>query len=440
MRAVLRPGPDGAHVAWGPHDRPRPHRPARARRSGGPGIRRLHPERTVAGRSRHHALAGGCRGRARRRHAAAPGRRSGPDARAPPARAVTGPCAHRGVADRRAPRALGSEGTGHTEFARRTLAAAATGIRAPRSHLHQAGSDHLVGRGHLPRGAGRASSGCCATGCRPSPSPWSGARVEEDLGRPLADVFTSFDRDPDRLGLHRPGARGHAAHRRAGGREGPAAAGWPQLVRLDVAAMAWIAPFLVGRIPVAALTNPPALVELFAETIVEELDFRLEAQNMLDIAAVFAGTGQRTVVVPRPHPELVTRRVLVMERLHGFPWGDAEGMRAAGIDTAAVLAVEPHRLPRGGPALRRVPRRPPRRQPARPAGRHGRPPRLRDHGAARREEAAGVPAARDGGHHEQHGRPGRGPARPRRPSGRLRHRGGHPRPQPRPAARSTRPR
>ena len=72
------------------------------------------------------------------------------------------------------------------------------------------------------------------------------------------------------------------------------------------AAMAWIAPFLVGRIPVAALTNPPALVELFAETIVEELDFRLEAQNMLDIAAVFAGTGQRSVVVPRPHPELVT--------------------------------------------------------------------------------------------------------------------------------------
>ena len=41
--------------------------------------------------------------------------------------------------------------------------------------------------------------------------------------------------------------------------------------------MAWLAPFLVGRIPIAALANPPALVELFAETITEELDFRLEA-------------------------------------------------------------------------------------------------------------------------------------------------------------------
>ena len=56
------------------------------------------------------------------------------------------------------------------------------------------------------------------------------------------------------------------------------------LVRSDIAAMSWLAPHLIGRIPVATLANPPALVELFAETIVEELDFRLEAENMLDIA------------------------------------------------------------------------------------------------------------------------------------------------------------
>ena len=108
-------------------------------------------------------------------------------------------------------------------------------------------------------------------------------------------------------------------------------------VRTDLAAMSWIAPYLIGRIPVAALANPPALVELFAETIVEELDFRLEADNMLDIAGVLATTGQRSVVVPRPHPELVTRRVLVMERLGGFSFEDVAGMQAAGIDTRAVV-------------------------------------------------------------------------------------------------------
>lgn len=94
---------------------------------------------------------------------------------------------------------------------------------------------------------------------------------------------------------------------------------------------------LVGRIPVAALANPPALVELFAETIVEELDFRLEAENMLDIARVLREAGQEAVVVPRPHPRFVTRRLLVMERLHGFAYDDVQGMREAGIDTEAVL-------------------------------------------------------------------------------------------------------
>ncbi len=173
---------------------------------------------------------------------------------------------------------------------------------------------------------------------RVPPEPFSTVRrtIEEDLGRPLAEVFVSFDRVPLASASI---AQVHAATLRTGERvvvkvQRRTVA---SLVRLDIAAMSWIAPQLVGRIPIAALTNPPALVELFAETIVEELDFRLEAQNMLDIAGVFAVSGERFVVVPRPHPELVTKRVLVMEQLHGFTWGNAVGMRAAGIDTAAVL-------------------------------------------------------------------------------------------------------
>ncbi len=108
-------------------------------------------------------------------------------------------------------------------------------------------------------------------------------------------------------------------------------------VRRDLAVMGWLAPLLVGRIPVAALANPPALVEVFAETITEELDFRLEADSMLEVAGVLRRTGQRALVVPRPHPHLVTPTVLVMERLDGYAWGDAASLRAAGIDSAAVL-------------------------------------------------------------------------------------------------------
>jgi ubiquinone biosynthesis protein len=109
------------------------------------------------------------------------------------------------------------------------------------------------------------------------------------------------------------------------------------VVRRDLRVMAWLAPFLIGRIKVAALANPPALVELFAETIVEELDFRMEAANMVDVAAILRELDQNGYVVPRPHPRLVTRRVLVMQRLQGFNFDDVAGMRAAGIDTEDVV-------------------------------------------------------------------------------------------------------
>ena len=101
--------------------------------------------------------------------------------------------------------------------------------------------------------------------------------------------------------------------------------------------MAWLAPHLVGRIKVSALANPPALVELFAETIVEELDFRIEASNMIDVATMLRELGQDGYIVPRPHPTLVTRRVLVMQRLGGFKFDDVSGMKGAGIDTESVI-------------------------------------------------------------------------------------------------------
>ena len=164
--------------------------------------------------------------------------------------------------------------------------------------------------------------------------------VEAELGRPLEAVFSSFDPVPIAAASI---AQAHAA-RLVTGEEVVVKVQRPEVdrqVRRDLAVMAWLGPLLVGRIPVAALANPPALIDLFAETIGEELDFRLEAENMLDVATVLARTApadtRRALVVPRPHPRLVTRRVLVMERLHGYAWGDAATMQAAGIDTAEVL-------------------------------------------------------------------------------------------------------
>jgi len=170
------------------------------------------------------------------------------------------------------------------------------------------------------------------------PIPFDEVRrvIEEETGASLEHTFATFDRTPLAAASI---AQVHVATLRTGEEvvvkvQRPVVS---KLVRKDLRVMAWLAPHLVGRIKVSALANPPALVELFAETIVEELDFRIEASNMLDVAKVLKELKQDGYVIPRPHPTLVTRRILVMQRLHGFKFDDVAGMKEAGIDTEAVI-------------------------------------------------------------------------------------------------------
>lgn len=176
----------------------------------------------------------------------------------------------------------------------------------------------------------------CRDQVPPVPYPEIVEQVESELGRPLYEVFTTFDPEPVAAASI---AQVHRATLRTGE---PVVVkvqrpGIDTVVRRDLRVLAWLAPFLVGRIKVTALANPPALVELFTETIIEELDFRLEAANMLDVAEVFVKLGRPGFVVPRPHPTFVTKRVLVMERLDGFKFDDVVGMTEAGVDTHDVI-------------------------------------------------------------------------------------------------------
>lgn len=110
-----------------------------------------------------------------------------------------------------------------------------------------------------------------------------------------------------------------------------------KLVRQDLAVMSTFAPFLVGRIKIAALANPPALVELFAETISEELDFRLEAENMQDIRNSLLELDRGEFILPTPVSEHTYKRVLVMNRLDGIDFSNPEALRANNVDTEKAI-------------------------------------------------------------------------------------------------------
>ena len=163
------------------------------------------------------------------------------------------------------------------------------------------------------------------------------AVVEAGLGSPIHAVFSSFSETPLAAASI---AQVHTAVL-IDGTEVVVKVQRPRArsqVRRDIAALAWLAPHMVGRLKVAALANPPALVAVFADTIMEELNFTLEAASMIEVGRVLKnGRYPGAVVVPRPHPTLVSERVLVMEHLHGVPLTNAEDVALHVTDGAAVI-------------------------------------------------------------------------------------------------------
>lgn len=87
------------------------------------------------------------------------------------------------------------------------------------------------------------------------------------------------------------------------------------LVERDIKAVRRLVAFASARWPNPHLSGLQVVVEQFALTIREEMDFRLEAANAVAIAGRFAGS--RHVRIPAIEPALVREHVLVMEYMPG---------------------------------------------------------------------------------------------------------------------------
>src|SRR3954466_2754750 len=91
--------------------------------------------------------------------------------------------------------------------------------------------------------------------------------------------------------------------------------------------------------PGIRVANLPGFVDLFARLALEELDFRLEALNMVELGAVGHDAGLGWCAFPRPIPDMVTERVLVMERLPGVPYVDAAASYGADLEGDRLLRL-----------------------------------------------------------------------------------------------------
>lgn len=169
--------------------------------------------------------------------------------------------------------------------------------------------------------------------------------VAEELGD-LSERFVEFERQPlaaASLGqVHRAWLRSH--HNSGDGEpgRGPAVVvkvqrpGIVQTVQTDLAALRVVARWMMRYKPIRRRADMPALLEEFARTLWEELDYELEADNAERFAEMFAGDPE--VYIPFVFRRHTTHRVLVLENVEAIKIVDVAGIEAAGVSRREVAS------------------------------------------------------------------------------------------------------
>lgn len=158
------------------------------------------------------------------------------------------------------------------------------------------------------------------------------ARVEAELGAPLASLFLSFEEQP--LGAASV-AQVHRAQLAPGGEPVAVKVQYPWLAHSLPADLALVRRLLRAFAADRDAKQRERLFDEFADGIAGELDFEREARVAREIAANLAGDAQ--VVVPQIHAALSTRRVLVMSYVPAIPIADRDALRARDVPLRAVL-------------------------------------------------------------------------------------------------------
>jgi ubiquinone biosynthesis protein len=187
------------------------------------------------------------------------------------------------------------------------------------------------------------------SGAEPAPEEIVRPEVEAHFGRPVEQVFASFDWTPLASASI---AQVYAATTNDGAEvvvkvQRP---GLDVLVQRDTAAMMQVAGLLERRTTLGLTLSPMGLAEEFLDGIRAELDFTQEVANAIALAA--ATPEDSGVRIPAVYPSLSDRTLLVEERVHGVPISDVATLRAAGHDpselASRLLATTLHHLFQGG--------------------------------------------------------------------------------------------
>jgi ubiquinone biosynthesis protein len=161
--------------------------------------------------------------------------------------------------------------------------------------------------------------------------PFEGARevIERAYGRPVSELFQSFDERP-LASASIAQVHGAVLH---DGRQVVVKVVRPEIertIRGDLDLLHVVADLAYRYWPEGRRLRPQEVVDEYEKTILDELDLYREAANGSQLRRNFEGSHE--LYIPEIHWDYVRRNVFVMERIHGIPVADVARLRAAGVN------------------------------------------------------------------------------------------------------------
>jgi predicted unusual protein kinase regulating ubiquinone biosynthesis (AarF/ABC1/UbiB family) len=108
-------------------------------------------------------------------------------------------------------------------------------------------------------------------------------------------------------------------------------------VRTDLAALRVVSRWVMRYRPIGRRANVPALMEEFAHTLWQELDYRAEADHADRFAQIHSDDAR--VYIPAVYRQHSTGRVVVLEDVESIRIDDVSALRQAGVDPKSVADV-----------------------------------------------------------------------------------------------------
>jgi ubiquinone biosynthesis protein len=156
--------------------------------------------------------------------------------------------------------------------------------------------------------------------------------IETELGRPIEQVFDSFEDKPlaaaSLAQVHRAVYKGKQVVLKVQRPE------VHEIAEMDIEIMRSLATLAERYSPTLYLINSVGLVEEFAQQIKKELDFLMEAHNLVRFARDFE--GDETIHVPEAYLDLCTKRLVTMEFLDGINIADTRKLEEGGYDLPLI--------------------------------------------------------------------------------------------------------